>query len=142
MKAFLVMFLFVASFAHAVEVKVTETPVDYFRPNAKSTFAINKEMGRAWVEVEIFDRAHGDRETASATLKVKVDGLVYDEASSSVLFTHEGQVFECASVTRRWYGTVIRPTGCDLRTRKVKLTYDDGYQTYKRDFHQVHLVTK
>lgn len=142
MKAFLVLFLFVSSLAHAVELKVTETPVDFFRPNAKSTFAVNKELGRAWVEVEMFDRAHGNRETASYTLKVKVEGLVYDEASSTVVLTHDGQVFECATVSGRWYGTVIRPSGCELRIRQVKIIQDDGYQTYKRDFHQVNLVTK
>lgn len=142
MKAFLVLFLFVSTLAHAVEIKVSEMPVDFFRPNAKATFEVNKEMGRAWVEVEMFDRAHGDAGAGSSWTRVKVQGLVFDEAQSAITLTHEGQVFECASVTRRWYGTVIRPTGCVLQTRKVKRTYDDGYNTYKREVFEVSLMIK
>lgn len=142
MKAFFVLFLMLASVAHAVEVKVSEMPVDFFRPNAKAAFEINKNNGRAWVEVEMFDQSHGDGGAGSSWTRVKVEGLVFNESLSAITLTHEGQLFECASVTRRWYGTVIRPTGCVLQTRKVRRTYDDGYNTYKRDVFEVTLVTK
>lgn len=142
MKAFLVLFLFVSTLAHAVEVKVSETPTDFWRPNVRANFAVNQEAGRAWVEVEMYDRAHGQNGNGSVSTRVKVEGLAFDQASSSITFTHEGQVFECATVSRRWYGTKISPTGCDLKMRKVKLTVDDGYNTYRREFVQVHLVTK
>lgn len=142
MKAFLVMFLFASTLAQAVEVKVSETAVDFWRPNARAHFAVNKEAGRAWVEFEMYDRVHGQNGNGSVSTRVKVEGLVYDEASASITLTHEGQVFECATVSQRWYGTKIRPTGCELKLSKVKRTIDDGYFSYKRDFHQVHLITK
>ena len=142
MKAFLVMFLFVSTLAQAVEVKVSETQTDFWRPNVRANFAVNKEAGRAWVEIEMYDRAHGQNGNGSVSTRVKIQGLAFDEASSSITLTHEGQVFECAHVSQRWYGLKIQPTGCELKDRKVKLTIDDGYNTYRREFVQVHLVTK
>lgn len=142
MKVFLVLFLLASSLAQAVEVKVSETPADHFRPNAKATFEVNKEAGRAWIEVKMYDHEYGDAGAGASYTREKVPGLVYDQTSSTITLTHEGQVFECATVTRRWYGTIVRPTGCMLQTKKVKLTYDDGYQTYKRDYVQVNLLTK
>lgn len=142
MKVFLGMLLFVASVAHAVEVKVAQVPVDHFRPKAEVSYAINKDAGRAWIEVDLSDTNRRGDGFGRTTVRSKVEGLVFNAETSTIQFTHEGQLFDCATVTRRWYGNKIRPTGCELKIRKVTVQEDDGYRWMKRTYHQVFLVTK
>lgn len=144
MKHVLALFVFVASFAHAAEIKVFEAPVDYFRPMARSYYAINQQMGRAWVEIEMYDpNGNGEAGNGSAWYREKVPGLAFDAATSTITLDHGGQIIECATVTFGRFRTVrVRETGCQLQTRRVRLTFDDGYRTYKRDYHQVFLITR
>lgn len=143
MKFLAALMVLITTSVFAVEIKVAETPVDFFRPEARAAFAVNQSMGRAWIELEMYDsRGNGEVGNGSVVSRHKVEGLVFNAATSTIALTHEGQLFECATVSRRWYGTRINPTGCELKIRKVKLTVDDGYNSYKRDFFQVHLKTK
>ena len=144
MKHLLALLFFVSTFVHAAEIKVFEEPVDFFRPGARSFFAINMEMGRAWVEVEFFDPNRSNESGhGSAWYKQKVEGLSYNPSTSSIVLEKDGELIECATVFRGRFRTLrIRQTGCELVTRKVKLTFDDGYRSYKRDYHQVFLITK
>jgi hypothetical protein len=138
------MTLFVTTSVFAAEITITEIPVDVFRPLSRALFAVNPDLGRAWVEVEQHDHTHGGGEvgTTSVWTRAKVSGLVLDQASWKITLTHEGQLFECANVVRRWYGTRIFNTGCVLETKRVTRTIDDGYNTSKRDFVVVTLKTK
>lgn len=144
MKFLVALVLFAASSAFAVEVKVAETLIDSFRPHTNATFAVNRAEGRAWIELEQTDRmtGHGDGGFGSTYSRYKQEGLVYDQATSKIMLTHEGQVFECANVYKKWYGIVIKPSGCSLKIRDAKVTIDDGYRTYKTWVHQIYIVTK
>lgn len=144
MKFLAALVLFVTTSAFALEVKVAETGIDTFRPYASASFSVNREQGRAWIELEHSDgtSGHGDAGTPSSWERMKVEGLVFDQASSKITLTHEGQVFECVNVIKKWYGVVIKPTGCYLKVRDAKVTVDDGYRSRKVWVHQVFIVTK
>lgn len=141
MKMFLALALLATS-AFAVEVKVSEREVSYFYPNADAHFAVDRLMGTAWVEVQHYDQLTGRDRTLPKTYREKVEGLSFDQATSKIVLTYEGQLFECADVVKKWYGTVIRPTNCELKVSKVTRTVDTGRRNSKRSFHQVNLVTK
>jgi hypothetical protein len=144
MKLLAAMVLFVTTSVFAVEVKVAETSIDTFRPQASASFGVNRDMGRAWIDFEHSDSTggYGDGGTTPSWERMKVEGLVYDQTTSKIMFTHEGQVFECANVYKKWYGVIVKPSGCSLKVRDARVTVDDGYRTYKTWVHQVFIVTK
>lgn len=144
MKLLAVMTFFLATSLFAAEIAVTELPVDYVRPLARATFAVNPDLGRAWVDIEQHDQTNGSGEAGSISLwtRAKVNGLSFDQASSTITLVHNGELIECANVVRKWYGIRIYNTGCQLETRRITRTIDDGYDTFKRDFFVVTIKTK
>jgi hypothetical protein len=144
MKLLTLMTFFLATSVFAAEFTVTELPVDFIRPFARATFAVNQDLARAWVEIEQHDHTHGSGEAGTVSLwtRAKVNGLSFDQGSSTITLVHDGELIECAKVIRKWYGTRIYNTGCQLETRRVTRTIDDGYNTFKRDFIVVTLKTK
>jgi hypothetical protein len=144
MKFFALLTLIVCAPVFGAVVTVTEIPVDFFRPNTRASFAVNKDLGRAWVEIEQHDNTNGSGEAGNVSLWTRaiVNGLVFNESLSKITLTYEGQLFECADVVRKWYGIRITNTGCELETKRITRTIDDGYNTFKRDFILVTLKTK
>lgn len=143
MKHLIALLVLVSGFAHAAEIKVFEAPSGPWAQIIDGNFAVNKTMGRAWVEVEISERARGPhRDTARSFSKAKVEGLTYDMETSKIMLDLNGQSVECAYVTNRRFFSTIKETGCSLVPRKEKRIFDDGYRTYKVEYLQLFLVTK
>lgn len=108
-----------------------------------STFAINAELGRAWVEVT-FDAA--SPEDRPDVVRVRVPGLSYDAATKTIVFQADDRVVECARVERRGRGPfarhTIEPTGrCELTHRYVRVPIDDGFAIEEVQRFEVHLKT-
>lgn len=141
MKFLMVFLALITTHAFAVEMKIAEIEVDDFRPNAKSYFVVDKNTSLAYVEVETsYGPATGDSSHGQFYQKIEVPGLEFDATQSKITLTHEGQLFECANVVNRWFGSDIRPTGCKLKISQVLKNVNGSHR--KELFHQIFLITK
>ena len=107
------------------------------------TFKVNPELGRAWVEVEVYG-IHADSD--SDFYRVKVDGLSYDSESKEVVWDYEGQRVVCAkevtsgrSIFRHTY---IKNIDCTFKQSVMTELVDDGFEVVKRKYAVLKLLTK
>lgn len=102
-------------------------------------FAINPELGRAWVEIDVW---HNFSETTESH-RVAIPGLAYNTDSRQVVYDAEGKTVVCANVreTGSWIfkGHRIEPTGdCELTRKYVKVPIDDGFAVDVIEHFEVH----
>lgn len=108
--------------------RIFNTPTGAAEASKSKRFGINDELGRAWVEVEMY------YSTSESTdyHQVAVPGLSYDRERAEVVFDAEGRRVVCATVEQRgrWIFAhqKIEPTGaCELTHRYVKVPVDNGF---------------
>ena len=143
MKKFIALFALVLSTVAAADsIKIYETQstgIDSLLPE----FEINKELGRAWVNV-VERQFWGDESTYHDNL-VKVEGLSYDTTEKVVVFEKEdGERVVCSKLyNRRWVidiGGSLNDTGaCTFEVKKVKVNVDNGFEVSKVTMLQVFL---
>lgn len=107
-------------------------------------FAVNRELGRAWIEITLYSPSPGDDGATPAVERVRVPGLRFDAERSAVVYEAGGQVVECARVETRkaLLGTRdrIQPTGqCALSGRTVEARVDNGFEMEDRRRYEVYL---
>lgn len=143
MKIIAFLFAFLSISVFAAEVKVLDIPA-WNQTFKSATFDVNRELGRAWVQLTIHDMAHRDRGYRGDTYRKLVEGLSFD--GSVVRLDLEGQMFECAKVVQRGrsvfrYNQVTK-TGCDFVKREAIVLRDTGFEVIKEKRLQVFLITK
>lgn len=115
----------------------------YLDKDVSTTFQVNTELGRAWVNVELTDRGIDD--VTYDDHRVKVEGLSLNAEKTAIVLEKDGALVECATVTpkrgilnRRL--VVIRPTGlCTFTAKTVKVDVDNGFEIRKVPMLQVFL---
>ena len=125
--------LLVAGAAQAADVVVLETPDFFIHGEAKAHFEVNKELGRAWVVMDITEFRRGPRnEQRTRSIREKVPGLSYDANTRTIVYDKDGALHECAKVTTRGRSIFrydkITPLNCSLKVKKAKKAYDDGFR--------------
>lgn len=118
---------------------IFKAPVGASDASKSKKFAINHDLGRAWVEIDL----HYSHSESSETHRVVVPGLSFDPSSSAVVFKAEDKTIECATVKERgrWLfkHTVIEPTGrCELTHKYVKVPVDNGFAIEEIQHFEVH----
>lgn len=131
--------------AHASDVVVLETPDFFSHEEAKARFEVNKEMGRAWVVMEIKEHGQGRRsEQRTRSIRELVPGLSYDASTRTIVFDKDGALHDCAKVTTRGRSIFrydkITPLNCSLTVRKVRKAVDDGFRIRHRSVLQAVLT--
>lgn len=137
--------LLMSSIAYSAEYKVFEKETSAFSKEIKSDFAINTDLGRAWIAITVGDRLNNPRrEYPRKHFRQKVDGLYYDQSTKAIMLETDDELIECASVGRGriFRNLVIKSTGCRLESKVAYKTIDDGYNQYRRRVFQVFLITK
>ncbi|MES2884191.1 MAG: hypothetical protein V4709_05270 [Pseudomonadota bacterium] len=126
----------------AVAVETTpifKAPIAEQEASKSKRFGINSELGRAWVEIDIYK----DQAETSDTYRVAVPGLSYDKNVSQIVYSSEGKSVVCANV-REAGGWIfksqrIEPTGdCELTRKYVKVPIDDGFAVDVIEHFEVH----
>lgn len=137
--------LLLASFATTASgaVRVYEGPARHHHLKISSSYVINAELGRAWVELAF---AHASPEEPTEVLRVSVRGLKFDAASSSIVYQSDGKNVECAKVLRQrnipFTGASIKPTGrCKITYKDVREPVDDGFNVAKKPRFVVYFAT-
>lgn len=144
MKKFIaVLALSFSAIAAADSVKIFETRDSMVSlSDVTNTFQVNRELGRAWVNVSIAERSGDD--TWYNDTRVKVEGLAMNAEKTAIVYEANGSATECATVSpkRGLFGTnlIIRPTGaCKFETKKAKIDVDNGFEIRRIPMIQVYL---
>ncbi len=120
---------------------IFKAPISAQEASKSKRFAINPELGRAWVEIDIL---HPFSETLESH-RVAIPGLVYDKDGSRVIYEADGKTISCASVRQagKWIfkSHRIEPTGnCELTRKYVKVPIDDGFAVDVIEHFEVHFT--
>ena len=125
--------------AAAETTPIFKAPISALDATKSKTFGINPELGRAWVEVIVYE----NRSELVDTYRVPVPGLRYDKGSSQVVYDAEGKQVVCANVRKsgNWFfkSQRIEATGnCELTRKYVQVPIDDGFAVDVIEHFEVH----
>lgn len=125
--------------ANQPEQRIFKAPASGFEPRESKRFAINPELGRAWVEVDLFYPTSEMTEHH----RVPVQGLRYDSARAEVVFEAPQQRVVCATVEERGWWVFkhhkVQPTGdCKLTHEYVERAKDNGFTVDQIEHFEVH----
>lgn len=145
MKSLLVLLSLVFSlsaFAQKVVVYEENLSNDWYD---NGSFAINRELGRAWVTINFTVAGPGD-DVRTREARALVEGLRFDTTTNKVVWDIEGRQVECATVVQRRVivrYNAIYPTGnCVFSKGSRKVQVDDGYHVRTQTIFQSFLEAK
>lgn len=127
---------------HAEPATIFKAPLSAIDGNKTKRYAFNAELGRAWVEVEIY---HPFTET-STLHQVAVPGLSYDRDARRIVHASPDGTAICAEVREagRWIfrHERIEPTGnCELKPRYTRQPVDTGFAVHEVEYFEVQFRT-
>src|SRR5215471_7654667 len=96
--------------AYADQVIVYETPLASDH-QISASFGVNRELGRAWVDVVVRPLWSGSEPTFDPPTPWQVDGLYYDSAQKQVLYRTATGPVVCAEDATSLGGTYLKSTG-------------------------------
>lgn len=119
---------------------IYQAPIGPQSANKSSTFVVNPELGRAWVEIT---KHYNFSDSPAEVVRVTVPGLSFDAGRGAVVFETEGREVQCATVREagRWLfkSQVVEPTGqCELTQRYTEVPVDDGFAVERIEHFEVH----
>lgn len=137
----LTLVFFLWSAARASENIVIEIPAPFWQTEARASFEINRDLGRAWVSIKTWDRSMARRDRSYGKYREQVPGLSFDKATSAIVLDQDGAITSCANVSSRGRSIFrydhITPTNCVLRVKKIMKEVDNGYRVRKIEMIQV-----
>jgi hypothetical protein len=110
--------------ANAEQVIVYQVPVDESNQQVSAEFEVNRELGRAWVDVGVQGGLTGSEPVFLPPIERHVDGLYYDSARKQVLYRTANGPIVCADDV----GGTLKNTGnCRLTESTEQRSVDDGF---------------
>jgi len=118
--------------AYADQVIVYEAPLSSDQ-QVSADFAVNRQLGRAWVDVEVRSSVSGSEPQFNLPIERQVDGLYYDSARKQVLYRTATGPVVCAEDATSLGGTYLKSTGnCPLIPSTEQRSVDNGFDVYER----------
>ncbi len=112
----------------AAQITVFETSFDNWRQDVSAKFAANRDLGRAWIDVEVTTIAAGEEQTTPEVNSKALEGLYYDPALKQVLYRTGNESIVCAEDSSFLWRTYLKSTGrCLLTPLSEKRKIDDGF---------------
>jgi len=139
--------LAVASFtkiADAAQIIVFEAPLDGWNQEVSAEFAANRELGRAWIDVQVESTNPGGEGLLPREVVSKaVEGLYYDSGRKQVLYRTPTGTIVCAEDAKFLWSTYLKSTGQCLLTPVTELRKtDDGFKIRERTVAKVVFETQ
>jgi len=129
--------------ADAAQLIVFEAPLDNWRREISADFEVNRELGRAWIDVQLQSPSQGDEQPDSQVISKAVEGLYYDPVRKQVLYRTATENIVCADDARFLWRTYLKPTGqCLLTPVSEKRQIDDGFNVRDRTVARVMFEAK
>lgn len=116
-------------------------PISAQEASKSKRFAINAELGRAWVEIDVLH----DTSEITERYRVQVPGLTYSKDAAQIVYSSGDRSVVCAHVRSNgpWIfkHQRIEPTGnCELTRRYVSVPIDDGFAVDVVEHFEVHFT--
>jgi len=120
--------------ADAAQTIVFEAPVDNWSQEISADFAANRELGRAWIDVQVEStNSIGEGLLEREMISRPVEGLYYDPASKQVLYRTATETIVCAEDAAFVWRTYLKSTGqCLLTPIFEQRKMDDGFKIRER----------
>ena len=119
--------------AHAAQVIVFEAPLDNRNQEVSAVFAANRDLGRAWVDVQLDAYSGSEGLPGRDVISRLVEGLYYDSARKQVLYRTASDIIVCAEDATFLGSTYLKSTGqCLLTPRTEQRKIDDGFRIRER----------
>jgi hypothetical protein len=113
--------------ANAEQVIVYEAPVSDSSQAISADFAVNRKLGRAWVDVQVQPLQTGSEPQFVLPIEKRVDGLYYDSDRKQVLYRTATGPIVCAEDATTLGETYLKSTGnCRLIQSTEQRSVDDG----------------
>src|SRR5262249_46642042 len=117
-----------AGAANAAQLIVFEAPLDNWRREISADFAVNRELGRAWIDVQVGSISQGEELQPREVISKAVEGLYYDRDRKQVLYRAGTESIVCAEDASFLWRTYLKTTGqCLLTPLSEKRKVDDGF---------------
>jgi len=118
--------------AYADQVNVYEAPLNSDQ-QISADFAVNRKLGRAWVDVEVRSSVTGSEALFLLPIERQVDGLYYDSARKQVLYRTATGPIVCAEDATALGRTYLKSTGnCPLISSTEQRGVDDGFDVHQQ----------
>ncbi len=102
-------------------------------------FGVNRNLGRAWVEVAV--APYVDTPQRDVIARKMIKGLYYDAERKAVIYQKGGKETVCATDWHFLLSTSLKTTGnCDLKVTTKAKNVDDGFTVDKEPLTKVTLV--
>jgi len=98
-----------------------------------ASFAVNRQLGRAWVDVDVRSIVGGSEPEFNPPIPWHVDGLYYDSARKQVLYRTATGPVVCAEDATSLGATYLKDTGnCRLTQSTERVSVDDGFDVHEQ----------
>jgi hypothetical protein len=102
-------------------------------------FGVNRNLGRAWVEVAV--QPYVDTPQRDVIARKMIKGLYYDAERKAVIYQREGKETVCAEDWHFLLSTSLKTTGnCELKVSAKPRKVDDGFTVETEPVTKVTLV--
>src|SRR5262245_25218900 len=92
-------------------------------------FDVNRELGRAWIRVQIFDAGTSEAPSLPEVTFAPISGLYFDTATNRILYDDGSHAVVCADEKSLLFLKYLKPTGnCAVRIYSQSQTIDDGFE--------------
>jgi hypothetical protein len=120
--------------ANASQIIVFEKPLDASKQQISGEFGVNRELGRAWIDVQIQETSYlGEGVPQSEVIMRMLDGLYYDSARKQVLYRTAAETIVCAEDGTFLWTTYLKSTGnCRLTASTEQRKIDDGFNVHEQ----------
>ncbi len=125
--------------ADAAQIIVFEAPLDNWNEEVSAHFAANRELGRAWIDVQVEStNPIGEEPLERELISKAVDGLYYDAARKQVLYRTATETIVCAADASFLWRSFLKSTGqCLLTPRYEHRKMDDGIKIREQTIAEV-----
>src|SRR5215472_17086708 len=128
-----VLMLFAAPAVHASPLVVLEREKASDTSLINAKFEVNRELGRAWVEIQITDSGLIGEDSVVEVIRKPVEGLSYDQSNNQVVFSHEDRSVVCANDKDLLFQHYLKATGeCPIAVSFETRTFHDGFNQTSR----------
>src|SRR5262249_51035667 len=119
--------------AHASPLLVLEQEKASETSLISAKFEVNRELGRAWLEIQITDSGLIGEDLLVEVIRKPVEGLSYDQSTSQVVYSREGHSVVCANEKESLFHKYYAPTAeCSIAISFEDRTFDDGFNQASR----------
>lgn len=118
-----------AGVADAAQIIVFERPLGNWDQGISADFAVNRELGRAWIDVQVESATIGEEAPPREVISKRIEGLYYDSARKQVLYRAAAETVVCAEDATFLWSTYLKSTGqCRLTPVSERRKVDDGFK--------------